>query len=84
MVKRYIYWGYFQFNLWSAGFFYLSPKVLNYIPCGEFSDFGFHVFPAMLQAGEKIYGVEMEDTIIGIDTVESYEKANKLAKKLKR
>ena len=68
----------------SSGFFYLDPKVFDYIPENVFCDFGFHVFPAMLRAGERIYGVKMEDTIIGIDTVEAYEKANELAKKLKK
>ena len=68
----------------SSGFFYLDPKVFDYIPENVFCDFGFHVFPAMLRAGERIYGVKMEDTIIGIDTKEAYEKANELAKKLKR
>jgi len=66
----------------SAGFFYMNPKVLNYIPEGEFSDFGYDIFPKMLRAGEKIYAVKMEDPIIGIDTVESYKKADELALKL--
>ncbi len=67
----------------SAGFFYLNPKVLDYIPDGLFCDFGFHVFPAMISAGERIYAVKIEDSIIGIDTKESYKKANELARKLK-
>ncbi len=66
----------------SAGFFYLNPRVLSYIPDGVFCDFGNHVFPAMIHAGEPIYAVKMEDLIIGIDTRESYLKANELAKKL--
>ena len=67
----------------NAGFFYLNPKILDYIPDGEFYDFGFHVFPEMILAGEKIYAVKMEEPIIGIDTIEYYKKANELAKKLK-
>lgn len=63
----------------SAGFFYLDPKVLDYIPEDKFCDFGFHVFPEILHAGEKIYAVKMEDPIIGIDTMKAYEKANKWA-----
>lgn len=69
-------------NYVSAGFFCLDPKVLTYIPDNTFYDFGFHVFPEMLSAGEKIYVVRMEDPIIGIDTKESYEKANEWALKL--
>ena len=63
----------------SAGFFYLDPKVLDYVPENKFWDFGFHVFPDMLQAGEKIYAVKMDSPIIGIDTIEAYHRANELA-----
>jgi mannose-1-phosphate guanylyltransferase len=66
----------------NAGFYFLDPKVLDYIPDGKFCDFGFDVFPKMLQAGEKIHAVKMEDPIIGIDTMESYKKADELALKL--
>lgn len=68
----------------SAGFFYLDPKVLDYVPENKFWDFGFQVFPDMLRAGEKIYAVKMDDPIIGIDTLESYQRANTLAKNLVR
>jgi len=60
----------------SAGFFYLSPKILGYIPDNEFCDFGFDVFPAMLKAGEKLYAVKMDVPINGIDTREAYKEAN--------
>lgn len=66
----------------NAGFYYLNPKVLDYIPEGQFCDFAHQVFPRMLDAGEKIYAVKMEDPIIGIDTIEAYERANALAKKI--
>jgi mannose-1-phosphate guanylyltransferase len=68
----------------NAGFYYLNPRVLDYIPEGKFSDFGHHIFPKMLQAGEKIYAVKMEDPIIGIDTLEAYEKANAYALSLRK
>ena len=66
----------------NAGFYFLDPKVLDYIPDGRFCDFAFDVFPKMLEAGERIYAVKMEDPIIGIDTVEAYYQANGFAKKL--
>jgi len=68
----------------SAGFFYLDPGILKYIPEGQFCDFGFDVFPAMLKAEERLYAVKMDEPIIGVDTKETYEKANELAEKLKR
>jgi NDP-sugar pyrophosphorylase family protein len=63
----------------SAGFYYLSPGILDYIPENAFSDFAFDVFPRVLQAGEKIHAVKMDAPIIGIDTIESYNRANELA-----
>jgi len=66
----------------NAGFYYLDPKVLDFIPEGEFCDFAHHVFPKMLEAGERIYAVKMEDPIIGIDTMEAYNWANAFASKL--
>ena len=66
----------------NAGFYYLDPKVLDYIPEGKFCDFAHDVFPDMLKAEERIYAVKMEDPIIGIDTMEAYERANALAKKI--
>lgn len=69
-------------NWVNAGFYYIHPKVLNYIPDGQFYDFSYHVLPAMLAAGERIYAVKMEDPIIGIDTIEAYERAKKYADEL--
>jgi len=63
----------------SAGFLYVNRRVLDYIPEGEFCDFGYHVFPAMLNAGERICAVKMNEPIIGIDTIEAYEEANELS-----
>ena len=66
----------------SAGFFYLDPGIMKYIPEGKFWDFGFDVFPAMLEAGERLYAVKMDEPIIGIDTKEAYEEANEWASSL--
>jgi len=66
----------------NAGFYYLNPRVFNYIPEGKPCDFAFNVFPEMLRAREEMYAVKMEDPIIGIDTIESYNRANDLATKI--
>ncbi|MDP2991374.1 MAG: NDP-sugar synthase, partial [Kiritimatiellota bacterium] len=67
----------------NAGFYYLHPKVLDYIPAGEFCDFSYHVFPAMLQAGEVLYAAKMDQPIIGIDTLEAYNQADEYARTLR-
>ena len=69
-------------NYVNAGFYFLDPKVFDYIPEERFCDFAFDVFPKMLHAGERILAVKMEDPIIGIDTMEAYSQANALASKL--
>jgi NDP-sugar pyrophosphorylase family protein len=66
----------------NAGFYYLNPRVFNYIPEGKPCDFAFNVFPEMLRAREEMYAVKMEDPIIGIDTIDAYEKANEMALRL--
>jgi mannose-1-phosphate guanylyltransferase len=66
----------------NAGFYYLHPKVLDYIPAGEFCDFSYNVFPTMLHAGEALYAAKMDEPIIGIDTLEAYHQADALAHKL--
>jgi NDP-sugar pyrophosphorylase family protein len=60
----------------------ILPQVFNYIPEGKPCDFAFNVFPEMLRAREEMYAVKMEDPIIGIDTIESYNQANDLATKI--
>jgi mannose-1-phosphate guanylyltransferase len=68
----------------NAGFYYLHPKVLNYIPAGGFCDFSYNVFPTMLHAGEALYAAKMDEPIIGIDTLEAYKSADKYAKTLNK
>jgi len=67
----------------NAGFYYLHPKVLDYIPAGKFCDFSYHVFPAMLLAGEVLYAAKMDQPIIGIDTLEAYKLADEYARTLR-
>ena len=67
----------------NAGFYYLHPKVLDYIPAGEFCDFSYNVFPTMLKAGEALYAAKMDAPIIGIDTLDAYHQADEYAKTLR-
>jgi len=68
----------------NAGFLYMDPKVLQYIPEGVPWDFSYQVFPEMLEAGERLYAVKMDEPIIGIDNIEAYEQAEKYAQELER
>jgi NDP-sugar pyrophosphorylase family protein len=63
----------------NAGFFFLDPEIFQFIPPDQYCDFSFDVFPRALRAGQILYAVKMDETIIGIDTLEAYERANVLA-----
>lgn len=64
----------------SAGVLVLEPRVLDYVPAEGFADFGFHVFPRMLGAGEVMYGHYMNEGegLWWIDTPEDYERVSEL------
>ena len=70
-------------NYVNAGFYYLNPKILDYIPDDRFFDFSYNVFPAMIENGEKLYSVKMDMPIIGIDTRDTYNAADELAEQYK-
>jgi NDP-sugar pyrophosphorylase family protein len=60
----------------NAGIYLLEPDVLTSIPRAAPSDFGRHVFPAMLAAGRSIYGYRMgtDEGLWWIDTPGDLEK----------
>jgi len=62
----------------SAGMMVLDPAVLQYIPDSGFFDIGFHLFPAILAAGERMYGYTMGDDegLWWIDTPDDYARVS--------
>jgi len=69
-------------NYVNAGFFFMDPEIFQFIPAGQCCDFSYDIFPRVIKAGRSLYAVKMDDPIIGIDTVEAFEKANVYAEKL--
>lgn len=67
-------------NYVNAGFYYLAPEIFDNIPTACNFDFSYQVFPSMIKNGENLYALEMDMPIIGIDTLEAYQRADKLAK----
>lgn len=63
----------------SAGMMVFDPAVLRYVPGDGFADFGFHVFPALLAAGEKLYGYFMRggEGLWWIDTPDDYARVSR-------
>ncbi len=62
-------------HLVNAGLYILEPGALDYIPPGQFYDFGRDLFPRLLAEGQTLYGYTMSEYILGVDTIESYRQA---------
>lgn len=67
----------------NAGAYVLSPKILNYIPEGEFSDFGRDIFPLLLSQNISIKGFPTSTDsdssyCLAADTPEALAKAREI------
>jgi NDP-sugar pyrophosphorylase family protein len=58
----------------NAGLYLCEAKVHRFIPPNRNSDFGFDILPAMLAAGEPMYGYTLgpDETLYWIDTPEDF------------
>ena len=46
-------------KLVNTGIYVFEPEIFNFIPAGEFYDFGKQVFPALLETGQAFYGMQL-------------------------
>lgn len=71
-------------NWANAGMYCLNKKIFTYLhKIDSFPlDFGHHIFPYLLQAGEDMHIYKMSETILDIGTPESYNEAQQLVKEL--
>ncbi len=58
----------------NAGIYFLSPKVLDFIPIG-FSDFAKDIFPKLLRNQIPLYGVKQKEIVRAFDTPEMLAKS---------
>lgn len=64
--------------VWVNGSFYvLEPKILDFIPKNQPSDFGKDIFPKLLRNNKKIYAFPTEDYFVDIGNSEKLEMARK-------
>ena len=59
-------------NLVNAAVYILSPKVMDYIESGVSSDFGKHIFPKLLEKGQKIYAYKTPEYIKDMGTKDRF------------
>ena len=58
----------------NAGLYVLDASALRYVPRGA-SDFGRDIFPRMLEAGERLYGLTVNAKLVAVDTPEMLAQA---------
>jgi NDP-sugar pyrophosphorylase family protein len=63
-------------NLVSTAIYVLEPEVFNYIPKSGMFGFGRQLFPALVQQGLPVLGVEIDGYWIDVGTIEHYRQAN--------
>ncbi len=70
-------------NLANGAIYILEKSVLQHVPCNTFYDFGYDVFPKLLQAGIPMYGFPLnaDDYFMDIGTPEKYQQADADVKK---
>jgi histidinol-phosphate phosphatase family protein len=64
-------------NLVTAAVYMLTPSVFRYIPKDRPSDFVRDVFPAMLNAGESLYGYRTTEYIKDMGTADRFERVSR-------
>ncbi|MBI4445927.1 MAG: nucleotidyltransferase family protein [Acidobacteria bacterium] len=62
----------------NAGVYLVSPGVLDWVPEGEFFDFGHQLFPLLLELEIPIGGHLIDGYCLGIDTPHALQRANEL------
>jgi NDP-sugar pyrophosphorylase family protein len=62
-------------DLANAGIYLLEPEILDFVPRGGKSDFGRDVFPAALQAGVHLFGMDLGGYLLDIGSPERYAQA---------
>jgi NDP-sugar pyrophosphorylase family protein len=66
------------FSRWvNAGILVIEPAVLDFIPPGCASDFGRDALPALLAAGQPIYGYRMTEELWWVDSPEDLERTRR-------
>lgn len=61
----------------NAGVYVIEPAVLDFIPSGQFYDFGSDLFPKLIKKNVFMYGYRVTDYLIDIGTPKNYAQAQR-------
>lgn len=61
-------------NWVNAGVYILSPQICDFIPSGQYTDFGHDVFPKLLKNNFLIEAYPINSYCLAVDTPEAYER----------
>ena len=70
-------WGQVFSDTINTGIYVFEPEIFDYIPAGRSVDFSGEVFPAMLVAGEPLFGAVVEGYWEDVGTLEAYLSSHK-------
>ncbi|NLE76615.1 MAG: nucleotidyltransferase family protein [Chloroflexi bacterium] len=62
-------------DLANAGIYVLEPRLVQSLEPGQFCDFGRHVFPRLLAAGELLLGYPIHNYLLDMGTLAKYQQA---------
>lgn len=63
-------------DLANTGIYIFEPEIFEYIPAGQFYDFGRQVFPHLVKIGAPFYGIPIDDYWCDIGNIDTYRQAN--------
>ena len=69
----------FEDYLVNAGIYVAEPTITDWIPTESPSDFGHHVFPALLRNDQPMFGHSLRGQLLALDTLERYTRAVEIA-----
>ncbi|MPY94068.1 MAG: NTP transferase domain-containing protein [Acidimicrobiia bacterium] len=70
-------WGQVFSDTINTGIFVLEPEIFDHIPAGRPVDFSGEVFPALLEAGKRLFGAVAEGYWEDVGTLDAYVRAHK-------
>jgi mannose-1-phosphate guanylyltransferase len=60
----------------NTGIYVFEPEIFQYIPAGQFYDFGKQVFPQLVKIGAPFYGVIVEDYWCDVGNITTYRQSH--------